>query len=434
MLQGQAGFPWEIGETMDGTQVGTRRRTLAALSLSAGAVALGLTGCGQDGGGPGARAGTGDAGAAKTPVTIGASVSTTGSNGNIGKYQFEAYQLWEEQVNARGGLLGRPVKMTILDDASDPTTGQKLYEKLISEDKVDLVLGPYASSVTMASSTTTEKYKYPLLAAGASASDIWKRSYRYVFGVYSIAETYFNGVIELATKQGYKTMAILHEDTVFPTATANGTAAQAQAKGMQVVFKESYPIRVTDVSSLLTKIKGLNPDVVVGGSYEPDSMLITRQAKELDLAPKLMAFSVGAATPLFGQGLGPDADYVFGPSMWEPSLSTPGNKEFLDTYQKKWGREPDYHAATGFAGGQILEAAAKKAGTLDREKLREALLSLETTTILPGRYKVDENGMQTGHIPVLIQWQGKEKPIVWPDQFKAGGASAKLPMPAWKSR
>jgi branched-chain amino acid transport system substrate-binding protein len=120
--------------------------------------------------------------------------------------------------------------------------------------------------------------------------------------------------------------------------------------------------------------------------------------------------------------------------MWEPSLGTPGNKEFLDSYQKKWGREPDYHAATGFAGGQILEAAAKKAGTLDREKLREALLSLETTTILPGRYKVDENGMQTGHIPVLIQWQGKEKPIVWPDQFKAGGASAKLPMPAWKSR
>jgi branched-chain amino acid transport system substrate-binding protein len=172
----------------------------------------------------------------------------------------------------------------------------------------------------------------------------------------------------------------------------------------------------------------------VGGSYEPDSMLITRQAKELDLAPKMLAFSVGAATPLFGQGLGPDADYVFGPSMWEPSLTTPGNKEFLDTYQKKWGREPDYHAATGFAGGQILEAAAKKAGTLDREKLRDALASLETTTILPGRYKVDENGMQTGHIPVLIQWQGKEKPVIWPDQFKASGASAKLPMPAWKSR
>jgi branched-chain amino acid transport system substrate-binding protein len=408
----------------------TRRRTLAVLGLAGGAAALALTGCGQDAG-SGAPAG-GAGGDQKAPLSIGAAVSTTGSNGNIGKYQVEAYQLWEEQVNARGGLLGRPVKMAILDDASDPTTGQKLYEKLISEDKVDLVLGPYASSVTMSSSTTTEKYKYPMLAAGASASDIWKRGFRYVFGVYSIAETYFNGVIELAVKQGLKTMAILHEDTVFPAATASGTAAQAKAKGIQVVLQERYPTKVTDVSSLLTKVKDLNPDILVGGSYEPDSMLITRQAKELDVNPRMMAFSVGAATPNYGQALGADADYVFGPSMWEPSLGTPGNKEFLDSYQKKWGREPDYHAATGFAGGQILEAAVKKANSLDRDKLRDALVSLDTTTILPGKYKVDETGAQTGHIPVLIQWQGKEKPIVWPDQFKTG--SPRLPVPAWKSR
>jgi branched-chain amino acid transport system substrate-binding protein len=411
---------------------GTRRWVLAAFGLAGGGAALALAGCGQ-GAGSGAGAGAGGtAGGQKTPVTIGASVSTTGSNGNIGQYQVEAYKLWEEQINARGGLMGRPVQITVLDDASDPTTGQKLYEKLITEDKVDLVLGPYASSVTMAASTSTEKYRFPMLAAGASASDIWKRSFRYVFGVYSIAETYFNGVIELATKQGLKTVAILHEDTVFPAATANGTAAQAKAKGMDVIFKESYPTKVTDVSSLLTKVKGLNPDVLVGGSYEPDSMLITRQAKDLDVNPKLMAFSVGAATPNYGQALGPDADFVFGPSMWEPSLNTPGNKEFLESYQKRWSREPDYHAATGFAGGQILEAAVKKAGSLDRDKLRDALASLETTTILPGKYKVDETGMQTGHIPVLIQWQGKEKPVVWPDQFKT--ASAKLPMPAWKSR
>jgi len=411
----------------------TRRRTLAVLGLAGGATALALAGCGQGAGSAGgAPPGGGSGGDQKAPLTIGAAVSTTGSNGNIGKYQVEAYQLWEEQVNARGGLLGRPVKMAILDDASDPTTGQKLYEKLISEDKVDLVLGPYASSVTMASSTTTEKYKYPMLAAGASASDIWKRGFRYVFGVYSVAETYFNGVIELAVKQGLKTMAILHEDTVFPAATASGTAAQAKAKGIQVVLQERYPTKVTDVSSLLTKVKDLNPDILVGGSYEPDSMLITRQAKELDVNPRMMAFSVGAATPNYGQALGADADYVFGPSMWEPSLSTPGNKEFLDSYQKKWGREPDYHAATGFAGGQILEAAAKKAGVLDRDKLRDALVSLDTTTILPGKYKVDETGTQTGHIPVLIQWQGKEKPVVWPDQFKTG--SPRLPVPAWKSR
>src|SRR5262245_48939507 len=163
-----------------------RRRLIRSTAALGGLAALALAGCGQSGG-------TGASGGGeRQPVAIGAAVSATGSNGKTGQYQTEAYQLWEEQVNQRGGLLGRPVKMTIYDDASDPTTGQKLYEKLITEDKVDLVLGPYASSVTMSSSTTTEKYKYPMLAAGASASDIWKRGFRYVFGVYSIAETYFN--------------------------------------------------------------------------------------------------------------------------------------------------------------------------------------------------------------------------------------------------
>ncbi|HEX2184252.1 MAG TPA: amino acid ABC transporter substrate-binding protein [Chloroflexota bacterium] len=406
----------------------SRRGVIGAMAAAGGATALALAGCGQGG----SQAGSGGTAGQRQPVHIGAAVSTTGSNGRTGLYQVEAYKLWEEQVNQRGGLLGRPVTMTILDDASDPTTGQKLYEKLITEDKVDLVLGPYASSVTQAASTVTEKYKYPMLSAGASASDIWKRNYRYIFGVYSVAESYFHGVIDLALKQGYKTIAVVHEDTIFPAATASGTVAYAKSKGMDVLPQERYPQRVTDVSSLLTKIKGQNPDVLVGGSYLPDSVLITRQAKELDLNPKLLAFSVGAAMPEFIEALGADADFIFGPSMWEPALKTPGNQEFVESYQKKWNREPDYHAATGFAGGQILEAAAKKANSLDREKLRDALASLETTTILPGRYKVDEAGAQVGHIAVVVQWQGREKPIVWPDQFKSG--SHKLPTPAWKER
>lgn len=404
-----------------------RRRLITSTTALVGATSLALAGCGQAGG-----TGAPGTGGERQPVAIGAAVSATGSNGKTGQYQSEAYQLWEEQVNQRGGLLGRPVKMIIHDDASDPTMGQKLYEKLITEDKVDLVLGPYASSVTMSSSTVTEKYKFPMLAAGASASDIWKRNYRYVFGVYSIAETYFNGVIELALKQGYKTIAIVNEDTVFPNATASGTAAYARSKGMSIVLQEKYPARVTDVSSLITKLKSVNPDVIVGGSYEPDSVLITRQAKELDLNPRLLAFSVGAAMPDFAQSLGAAADYVLGPSMWEPELKTPGNKEFFDSYKKKWNREPDYHSATGFAGGQILEAAVKKANSLDREKLRDALSTLETTTMLPGKYKVDETGMQTAHTPVVIQWQGKEKPMVWPDTLATG--KVKLPMPPWKSR
>ncbi len=407
----------------------TRRSVIGALPVAIGVAAVA---CGGEAATPAAPASGGAAAPKGAPIKVGASVSTTGSNGKTGLYQVEAYKLWIDQVNARGGLLGRPVEMIILDDESDPTIGTKLYEKLINEDKVDLVMGPYSSSVTQAVSTVTEKYKFPMLAAGASASDIWKRNYKYIFGVYSVAESYFYSVIDIAKAAGMQTVAIVNEDTVFPKATAAGTAEYVRKQGLRIVFQEQYPAKATDLSSLITKVKAAKPDVLVGGSYQPDSILLTRQAKELDLNVKLLAFSVGAAIPEFGTGLGKDADFVMGPSMWEPVLKTKGNVEFVETYTKKWNREPDYHSATGFAGGQILEAAVAKAKSLDREKIREALSSLDIETVLPGRYKVDDTGTQTAHIAVVIQWQGKEKPVIAPDSMANG--KPKLPTPEWKAR
>jgi branched-chain amino acid transport system substrate-binding protein len=369
------------------------------------------------------------------PIKIGASVSTTGSYGRTGLYQQEAYQLWERQVNARGGLLGRPVQFIIRDDQSDASTGQRLYEQLITDDQVDLILGPYSSQVTQAVANVAEKYRYPLLAAGASASEIWTRGdRRYTFGVYSIAEVYFTGVLEIAQRAGYRTIAIVSEDTLFPKSTAQGTAKLAREKGMQVVLEEQYPARVSDVSSLIQKVKATGAEVLVGGSYLPDALLITRQAKDLDYAPKLMAFSVGAAMPDFGEALGKDADYVFGPSMWEPELTTPGNPEFVREYTALHGREPDYHSATGYSACQVLEAAVKAVGSLDRERIRDWLASAELETVLPGKYKVDANGMQVGHEVLTIQWQTGNKVLVWPPKYAAPGATYKLPMPPWSQR
>ncbi len=404
----------------------TRRRVLGAVGALAGANALAACG------GAAGESGAGGTASNKSPVTIGATISTTGASAAGGKLQKEGYELWVEQTNQRGGLMGRQVQLSMLDDQSDPTTAAKLYEKLISEDKVELILGPYSNSLTQAASTATEKLKYPMIAAGASASDIWKRNYKYVFGVFSVAESFLFGVLDLAVGNNLSRLAIVNEDTVFPNATAAGTVAYARQKGMQLAYQEKYPQKATDVTSMLNKVKAAAPQVLVGGSYEPDAILITKQMKELDLNVKLLAFSVGAATPEYVTGAGALADYVCGPSMWEPELKTPGNKEFVDVYKKKWSHDPDYRAATGFAGGQILEAAAKKAGSLDREKVRDALSTLEATTILPGKYKVDETGVQTGHVPAVIQWQGKDKVIVAPDAMATG--KPKLPMPEWKGR
>jgi branched-chain amino acid transport system substrate-binding protein len=376
---------------------------------------------------PVAAAPTGD------PIRIGASVSTTGTNGRTGLYQQEAYLLWESQKNASGGLLGRPVEMVLYDDQSDPTTGARLYERLITEDQVDLVMGPYASGVTQAVAQVTESYGYPLLVAGASANSIWESGFQAVFGVYSVAGDYFKDIVtNIATAQGYKTAAVIYEDAVFPMSTGQGAVAHLNEVGIEVVLEESYPQKATDVSSVLTKIRDLDPDLLIGGSYLPDSVLIVRQAKELGLNPRLYAFSVGAAQPDFLDTLAQDANYVLGPSMWEPEIQTEGNQQFFDEYVAMFGREPDYHSATGYAGCQILEAAVTNVGSLDLEALTQEFYNLKMPTLLAGEYSVDETGKQTGHIPLTIQWQEGEKVIVAPDDLSTGEII--LPTPMWDER
>lgn len=367
------------------------------------------------------------------PIRIGSSVSTSGSNGRTGLYQQEAYKLWEAQKNAAGGLLGRPVEFVIYDDQSDPTTGARLYEKLITEDEVDLVLGPYASGVTQAVAQVTEQYGMPLLVAGASANSIWDSGFTMVFGVYSVAGDYFKDIItSIAPEQGYTTAAVIYEDAVFPMSTGQGAVQWCGEAGIEVVHEESYPQKATDVSTLLTKIRDLNPDMLIGGSYLPDSVLIQRQAKDLGLECKLYTYSVGAAQPDFVETLGADADYVLGPSMWEPDVETPGNKEFFDAYVEMFDRDPDYHAATGYAGCQILEQALNNIGEINLDALAEELYSLEMENILPGGYKVDETGKQVGHIPLTVQWQSGEKVIVAPADISTGDIM--LPTPGWDER
>jgi len=367
------------------------------------------------------------------PIRIGAAVSTTGSNGRTGLYQLEAYQLWEEQKNASGGLLGRPVEMIVEDDQSDNATGARLYERLITEDEVDLILGPYSSGVTQAVAQVTERYGYPMLAAGASASSIWAEGYQGVFGVYSIAEDYFRAILrDIAPAQGYKTAAVIYEDTLFPTSTANGAVAHCEASGIEVLVNEKYPAKATDVSSVMTRVGEANPDVLIGGSYLPDAVLITRAAKDLGVNAKLFAFSVGAAQPDFAEGLGADANFVLGPSMWEPEIETPGNAEFVEAYRVKFGRDPDYHSAAGYSACQVLEAAVTAVGEIDLEAIREQLYEIQMPTVMPGQYQVNEQGQMIGHIPLTVQWQEGRKVIVAPEEIKNGELT--LPTPPWDQR
>jgi branched-chain amino acid transport system substrate-binding protein len=368
---------------------------------------------------------------AQAPIRIGASLALTGTYAKPGKYGHEGYQLCAKELNARGGLLGRKVELVVYDDRSDPQTGVRLYEKLITEDNVDVLMGPYSSPITEAVANVTEKYRKLMVAPLASTTSIFKKGRTYIIMVVSPAEAYLEGFVDLAARRGLKTIALIYEDTLFAKASAMGAAELARGKGMRVVFQEGYPKGATDFAALLTKIKSLAPEAFAASTYFDDAVAVTRQMKELDVNPKMFGVTVGGDLPEFYDLLKQNAEYVYGASQWEPHLTYPGVGAFVEAYKKEFGREPVYHAASVYGGCMIFAEAVRRAGTLESDKVRDVLLKLETKTAF-GDYKVDADGFQLGHKMVTSQWQDGKKVIVWPEDLATG--KVRFPTPPWSQR
>jgi branched-chain amino acid transport system substrate-binding protein len=369
--------------------------------------------------------------AAQGPIRLGASLSLTGTYAKLGNYQHEGYKLCVKQANDKGGVLGRKIEMLVYDDQSTPSTAVRLYERLITEDKVDAVMGPYSSPVSEAAANVTEKYKKVMVMPLAATTSIFKKGRKYIFMVISPAETYLEGLIDMAARRGLKSVAIVYEDTLFAKTAATGAADLAKKRGMQVTFQEGYPKGNQDFSAILTKIKAVNPDVLAASTYFDDAVAITRQMKELNVNPKMYGITVGGDLPEFYDLLKQNAEYIYGATQWEEALPYPGNKEFVEAYKKEFNREPVYHSAAGYAGCVVYLEALKRAGTLDADKVRDTLLKLEMKTAF-GEFKVDADGFQVAHKMVTTQWQEGKKAIVWPDELST--AKARFPMPPWTQR
>jgi branched-chain amino acid transport system substrate-binding protein len=370
---------------------------------------------------------------AQAPIRIGASLSITGTYAKLGKNQHEGYKLCEKDVNAKGGLLGRKIEFVVYDDQSMPATAVRLYEKLITEDKVDGLMGPYSSPVTEAVANVTEKYKKVLVSPLAATTSIFKKTPRrqYIFMVISPAEIYLEGLLDIAAKRGLKTVAVVNEDTLFSKAAAAGAVDLAKKKGLQVLFTEAYPKGNTDFSALLTKVKAANPDVLAAATYFDDAVALTRQMRELNVNPKAYGVTVGGDLPEFYDTLKQNAEYIYGATQWEHTLPYPGNQEFFETYKKEFNHEPSYHSAAGYAGCLVYAEAVKRAGSLEADKVREQLHKLEMRTIF-GDFKVDQDGFQIAHKMVTFQWQGEKKITVWPDDLAQG--KPRFPTPPWNQR
>jgi len=370
---------------------------------------------------------------AQQPIRVGVSLSLTGKQYSVqGGYGREGYLLCQKHVNAQGGVLGRPIQFVIYDDASDEKTAAQLYEKLIAEDKVDAVLGPYGSAITDAVADVTEKHHKLMIAPMAATTSIWEKGRRYLIMMLAPVEGISEGLLDLATRNGLKRLAVVKLDGLVANAAAKGAGELAKRKGLELVFSETYPSSTTDFSSLLNNVKATKPDVLVAASIRlQDLVTITRQMREVDLNVGMLSAVPYGLLPEYQKQLGKEAEFVYSGSFWEAGLPLPGNREFVAAYEKEFNRTPAVQSAGAYAACQLFADAARRTGSLDSDKLHAILLPLKTKTVL-GDFAIDERGFQTAHKAITIQWQDGKQVVVWPDELMGG--KPRFPTPPWSAR
>ena len=373
-------------------------------------------------------------------IKVGFTTSVTGSLSVEGTRQLHGIQLWQEWVNTHGGIkIGNKiynVSLVYYDDQSSKDNVVALYERLITTDKVDFLISPYSSGLTFTAAAIAEKYHKVMVATGAASDNIFQQGYKYTVQLYTPGSLYLKSTIDLllAKDPNAKNIAIIYEDEIFAASVADGAKKYAESKGLNVVYYDKYPSKPTDLSSLLTVIKSKNPDAIIGGGHFADGVLLIKQAKQLNVNAKLFSIVVAAPEDKFRDALGADANYIMGPSQWEPDVKYtvnygPSVSEFINMYVKRFNETPTYHSAGGFAAALVLQAAIEKAQSLDSDKVREAFNSLDLKTFF-GAFKIDPTtGLQIAHQMVIIQWQDGKKYTVWPPE--AASREPIYPKPSW---
>jgi branched-chain amino acid transport system substrate-binding protein len=369
---------------------------------------------------------------AAEPIRLGVTASLSGVYAGPGQEQLEGIRMWVHDINARGALLGRKVELVAYDDQSDPEVTRRLYEKLITADKVDLLIGPYSSDLTLVASDVAEQHDFPMVAAGAAASEIWSRGYRNIFQIDAPAREYMSLLIKSAKeKAGLVRIALIYPEAEFSREVAEGVRAKAAEQGMEIVFDEPYALDTTDFAELVRRMRRAAPELVIGATYLNDSIAIVREAKRQQFSPQAFAFTVGPALPEFGDALGADAEGIIGVVPWMRSGRVPMAYDFSFRFKEQFGRNAGVHAAQGYGAGQVLEAGVRLAGSLDRDAIRAQLRDMVFRSLL-GNYRVDDTGLQKAKTIFLMQWQDGNRLLVSPPELR--DAEIIFPFKPWSQR
>ena len=374
-------------------------------------------------------------------VVLGASVQLTGPVANTGRYYRDAYQFAIDKINVAGGAKiggqSRKLALKLYDNQSDVNLSVRQYTQLVSQDKVNLLLGPFASNFALADSAVSEKYKVPMVQGGGASDQIFARKFKYIFGTLAPASNYFGSTIEMLKllKPAPQSVALLYADDAFDVSVADGTRPKLKQAGLNIVMDERYSTNATDFNSLLSQIKSKNVDVVLVAGHETEILNFVRQAKSLAVAPKLYSFTVGVPSEDFRKALGKDANYAFGMTAWLPTPALKDRwfgdaEQFAKEYKAKFGYDPDYHAASGVAEVEALVQAMEDAGSADAQKVRDALAKVKFGSLY-GPIAFNAQG-QIDLPQVVIQVQGDDLAEIY--GAKGFVKQPKYPMPAWNAR
>ncbi|MBF8303371.1 MAG: Amino acid/amide transporter substrate-binding protein, family, partial [Candidatus Dadabacteria bacterium] len=313
-------------------------------------------------------------------------------------------------------------KLIYYDDGSSVESCKILVERLIIKDKVDVLIGPYSSGLTLSAAPIAEKYKKTLWNHGGSSDEIFEKGFRYIVSTISPASKYLNGIIDMVRnldKEAKKIAIFQAKDSGFSVSVAKGAGRYGREKGFQVTnFK--YQSGTKDFSSIIKQAKENNPDIVLGAGRAEDDLVLARQILEHKVGAKAIGLVV-AGIKHFKEQLGKDAEGFLGPSQWERGIKIkpdfgPTPEEFFKRFKNAYGKEPDYTAAQGYNIGLVIQRCIEEVGTLDDLSLRETAGRTQFRTFY-GDFKIDPvTGNQIGHKMLIVQWQSGEKFIVYPEE------------------
>lgn len=371
--------------------------------------------------------------AEKTPILFGGTLDLTDGLAGYNLLCKVGYDVWEKDVNARGGILGRPVKMILYDDELKTEKMLSLSEKLLTVDNVDFLTAGTATLQVPVMAPLGEKYGKVLVALFWPASlifevrddpNVFPHNFGYSAGTYVYPQPLFEWMNSLTGDQRPKKVALVGRDDLYGRDSSETCRELAAKYGFEVILDEFHDPMATDVTALMQKVKSAGPDAVVGNGYGGDAIARARALHSVGFVPKIYWENVGPATGEWIQTLGKQGDYTLASVPWVSNYPGPENETFKNLVKEVSGKEAEYGAAICYMQMQLYEQAIKKAGSLDQEKIRE-IFNTEEFDLLVGKFKFVN---RFGQAPIfLTQVQNGKLETVWPTQYKTKDAIPTIP-------